>query len=59
MASNITPAATPEVSDQSELPVKRITSTELMEGQRIIEIVHGDKIYRLCLTRTNRLILNA
>jgi len=49
----------PTQDDQSEPPVKRISTEELLEGHRIIGIVPGDKVYRLYLTRTDRLILNA
>ena len=49
----------PAPAEQTPPPMKRVTTDELMEGQRIMEIVHGDKTYRLCVTRTNRLILTA
>jgi len=39
--------------------IKRVTSAELMEGQREMEISHGGKIYRLRITQLNKLILTA
>jgi len=57
-----TPPAPPlkaPVPITAEEQVKRLTSTELMEGQREIEIAHGGKIYRLRITQLNKLILTA
>jgi hemin uptake protein HemP len=39
--------------------IKRVSSTELMDGQREVEISHGGKIYRLRITQLNKLILTA
>jgi len=47
MSATSPPSYTPTLDDQSAPPVKRITTDELLEGRRIIEIVHGDKVYRL------------
>lgn len=51
-----TPAPAPVPVDSK---VKRITSQDLMDGQREVEISHGDKIYRLRITQLNKLILTA
>ena len=40
-------------------PVKRISSTSLMQGGREVEIEHCGKIYRLRITQLNKLILTA
>jgi len=39
--------------------IKRVSSTELMDGQREVEISHGGKIYHLRITQLNKLILTA
>jgi hemin uptake protein HemP len=39
--------------------IKRISSTELMDGQRELEISHAGKVYRLRITQLNKLILTA
>lgn len=49
-------APAPQPADSS---VKRISSNELMDGQRELEISHGGKIYRLRITQLNKLILTA
>ena len=59
MTANNTHSEEPAATEQTPPSVKRVTTDELMEGHRIIEIVHGDKTYRLCVTRTNTLILTA
>lgn len=38
-------------------PVATVRSEELLRGGRQLRIVHGDQIYRLLLTRNNKLIL--
>ena len=40
------------------LPPKRVTSEELLQGQRELQILHGNDVYRLTLTRTGKLILH-
>jgi hemin uptake protein HemP len=35
-----------------------ISSAEILQGDREILILHGDSVYRLRVTRANRLILN-
>lgn len=39
------------------MPVKRITTTELMGGEIEIIIVHAGEQYRLRITANNKLIL--
>ena len=38
-------------------PVPTVCSEELLQGGRQLEIVHGSEVYRLVLTRNNKLIL--
>lgn len=38
-------------------PVPAVCSEELLRGGRQLEIVHGNEVYRLVLTRNNKLIL--
>lgn len=38
-------------------PVPRLTSRDLLEGSRELEILHGDAVYRLRLTAMGKLIL--
>jgi hemin uptake protein HemP len=40
-------------------PVRRISSQELFQQMREIEIEHDGRIYRLRLTQQNKLILTA
>lgn len=35
----------------------RVESTQLLRGQGIVEIMHGDQRYQLRLTKENKLIL--
>jgi hemin uptake protein HemP len=39
--------------------VRRITSANLLQDQREVEIEHAGKIYRLRITQLNKLILTA
>jgi hemin uptake protein HemP len=39
------------------VPVPTVCSEELLRGGRQLEIVHGSEVYRLVLTRNNKLIL--
>lgn len=49
---------TPPPSDaEPPAPPRRYESQELFKGQRVVEISHAGEIYRLLLTRNNRLIL--
>ncbi len=53
----------PEVSrdscqpDQSTPSVPSVASDVLLGGRRELQIVHGQEVYRLMLTRNNKLIL--
>jgi len=40
-------------------PLRRISSGELMDGQREVEIEHAGRVYRLRITQLNKLILTA
>lgn len=40
-------------------PVKRVSSANLMDGARELEIEHGGRVYRLRITQLNKLILTA
>ena len=40
------------------LPRKSVSSEELLQGQRELQILHGNDVYRLTLTRTGKLILH-
>lgn len=37
---------------------RQVTSDALLQGDREIQIVHGDEVYRLSLTRQGKLILH-
>jgi hemin uptake protein HemP len=50
--------ATP-VAAGAPAPVRRVTSTSLMQDQREVEIEHNNKIYRLRVTQLGKLILTA
>jgi hemin uptake protein HemP len=52
-----TPAA--EAGFSSVPGVRRITSENLLQDKREVEIEHGGKIYRLRITQLNKLILTA
>ena len=40
-------------------PVRRITSANVLQDKREVEIEHAGKIYRLRITQLNKLILTA
>ena len=40
-------------------PIKRISSSGLMDGGRELEIEHAGRVYRLRVTQLNKLILTA
>ena len=46
-------------SDESKSPqgLREYNAAELLHGEREVLIRHGDEVYRLCLTRNNKLIL--
>jgi len=39
-------------------PVQVVSSKELLQGQRELQILHGSDMYRLTLTRSGKLILH-
>jgi hemin uptake protein HemP len=47
----------PERNRTAQLPPRRLTSNELMQGERRIVIEHGDARYTLLVTRNDKLIL--
>lgn len=52
-----TPAATQPAAQHGGL--RRVSSGELMDGKRELEIEHAGRIYRLRITQLNKLILTA
>lgn len=51
-------AETPAISADSAQPaVRRLSSADLLQGEREIHIAHGDQVYRLRVTRSGKLIL--
>jgi hemin uptake protein HemP len=40
-------------------PLRRFSSSDLMDGQREVEIEHMGRVYRLRITQLNKLILTA
>lgn len=40
-----------------QAPVREVTSEDLMEGDRLLNIRHGDALYTLRLTRQGKLLL--
>lgn len=51
--------ATPPAPAPASQPPRRLSSAELMQDQREIEIAHAGRIYRLRITQLNKLILTA
>ena len=47
----------PECEERTASPVRTIRSDELLRGNRELQIAHGDEVYRLLVTRNNKLIL--
>ncbi|MBK1630958.1 hypothetical protein CKO31_09435 [Thiohalocapsa halophila] len=47
----------PDSNRAAQLPPRRLTSDELMQGERRIVIEHGDARYTLLVTRNDKLIL--
>jgi hemin uptake protein HemP len=43
---------------QQSPPVQVVSSKELLQGQRELQILHGSDMYRLTLTRSGKLILH-
>lgn len=48
----------PDTRSQARLPVRSLRSEELLRGSKEVVIEHAGAIYRLKLTRQNKLILN-
>ncbi|MAT16251.1 MAG: hemin transporter HemP [Planctomyces sp.] len=49
----------PETLKQTQVPsVPLIQSSELMGAHKEIQIQHGSELYRLCLTKSGKLILH-
>ena len=46
-------------AQQPNHPLRRFTTSGLMQDQREIEIEHAGRIYRLRITQLNKLILTA
>lgn len=46
-------------ADSGSTPILRIRSQDLFQQAREVEIEHEGRIYRLRLTQSNKLILNA
>jgi hemin uptake protein HemP len=49
----------PAVRPQPVAPVRRLTTSGLMQNGREVEIEHAGRIYRLRITQLNKLILTA
>ncbi|WP_295541807.1 hemin uptake protein HemP [uncultured Thiohalocapsa sp.] len=47
----------PHGNRTAQIPPRRLTSDELMQGERRIVIEHGDARYTLLVTRNDKLIL--
>ena len=45
-------------SRNSPEQLKPIASADLLQGRRELQILHGNEVYRLTLTRTGKLILH-
>lgn len=62
--SNSPPPSDATTAPSSPLPVsglktpRQIASATLLQGEREVQIVHGEEIYRLSLTRQGKLILH-
>ncbi len=53
--------ATPQPTQPAAVPgpLRRVSSSELLDGQREVEIDHAGRLYRLRITQLNKLILTA
>lgn len=62
MADNSTTPApsvpAPDITPQVPADARLFQSADLFSGQREVLIVHGQQLYRLRLTRANKLILH-
>ncbi len=52
------PGSAREERPEKSLVVHAISSEKLLQGRRELQIMHGDEIYRLTLTRSGKLILH-
>ncbi len=43
---------------EKSISVQAISSEKLLQGRRELQILHGNEIYRLTLTRSGKLILH-
>lgn len=64
MTDAVHPLKAPEpekkhTADAGNAPILRIRSQDLFQQAREVEIEHDGRIYRLRLTQSNKLILNA
>ena len=48
----------PETPTPAVKALRQIPSTSLLQGDREVQIVHGNEVYRLSLTRQGKLILH-
>ena len=54
-----TPPEPPDAPQDAEMPTDLvIDSTDIFQGAKEVLIRHGDDVYRLIITRNNKLILN-
>lgn len=56
-ASDAIPVAAAASPAAARTP-RQITSANLLQGDREIQIVHGEEVYRLSVTRQGKLILH-
>ena len=47
-----------QLESNASKQLEPLASTDLLQGQRERQIVHGNEVYRLTLTRTGKLILH-
>ncbi|MDG1991519.1 MAG: hemin uptake protein HemP [Pirellulales bacterium] len=52
------PKATQHPPLNSPEQLKPVASADLLQGRRELQILHGNEVYRLTLTRTGKLILH-
>jgi hemin uptake protein HemP len=59
LAAGSLPVASARLNGASRtgVPVRRLTSEEVLDGEKEVIIKHGDSEYRLRLTSLNKLIL--
>ena len=47
-----------QIQSKTSKPLEPIASADLLQGRRERQIMHGNEVYRLTLTRTGKLILH-